>query len=262
MPRLGGKEDGRAGPGSEDGVGWADPGSEDGVNLAGPRSEDGVGCRALHGAKILRPTPLHPVRPDLYPSISGFFGRKFSISTHIHFWVENSPFPSIYLRQLRSLFRCYPLHSKTFHEKYPYPPEIHSISISIRVTHSMKGSSWLGGSEIRGRRRLGGSGIGGRRRLGGSGIRGRRRLGGSGIIGRRRLDRQRTSQRCTGEDGGAESPPPTPFSGRWGHLAAMWPGSLHAQHLNPRTPGGFGRTPTPGGGLISAPPYDLENYAG
>ena len=32
--------------------------------------------------------------------------------------------------------------------------------------------------------------------------------------------------------------------------------------VNPRTPGGFGRTPTPGGGLISTPPYDLENYAG
>ena len=25
-------------------------------------------------------------------------------------------------------------------------------------------------------------------------------------------------------------------------------------YINPRTPGGFGRTPTPGGGLISAPP--------
>ena len=31
---------------------------------------------------------------------------------------------------------------KLFTKKYPYPPEIHSISISIRVTHSMKGSSW------------------------------------------------------------------------------------------------------------------------
>ena len=35
---------------------------------------------------------IHPF-PD-------FFGRKFPISTDIHFWVENSPFPSIYLRQL------------------------------------------------------------------------------------------------------------------------------------------------------------------
>ena len=32
--------------------------------------------------------------------------------------------------------------------------------------------------------------------------------------------------------------------------------------VNPRTPGGFGRTPTPGGGLFPPPPHDLENYAG
>ena len=33
--------------------------------------------------------------------------------------------------------------------------------------------------------------------------------------------------------------------------------------VNPRTPGGFGRTPTPGGGGVDfrPPPYDLENYA-
>ena len=30
---------------------------------------------------------------------------------------------------------------KLFTKKYPYLPEIHSISISIRVTHSMKGST-------------------------------------------------------------------------------------------------------------------------
>ena len=32
--------------------------------------------------------------------------------------------------------------------------------------------------------------------------------------------------------------------------------------FNPRTPGGFGRTPTPGGVDFRPPPYDLENYAG
>ena len=36
-------------------------------------------------------------------------------------------------------------------------------------------------------------------------------------------------------------------------------GSKFGGHsFNPRTPGGFGRTPTPGGGLISAPPPTIS----
>ena len=44
---------------------------------------------------------------------------------------------------MQTFWYLYPIiHStpKLFTKKYPYPPEIHSISISIRVTHSMKGS--------------------------------------------------------------------------------------------------------------------------
>ena len=46
---------------------------------------------------------------------------------------------------LQTFWYLYPItHStpKLFTKKYPYPPEIHSISISIRVTHSMKGSNY------------------------------------------------------------------------------------------------------------------------
>ena len=38
-------------------------------------------------------------------------------------------------------------------------------------------------------------------------------------------------------------------------------GGVFQVFFNPRTPGGFGRTPTPGG-VDFPPPYDLENYAG
>ena len=78
--------------------------------------------------------------------------------------------------------------------------------------------------------------------------------------------------RCAGAeiDGGVFKHPPPP-AGRGKSRGPAGRGLIQQvvgwfwcfHHINPRTPGGFGRTPTPGGGLISAPPpYDLENYAG
>ena len=74
-----------------------------------------------------------------------------SIPTHIRFFpipirsdffrfIRNSPFFIVLYRHL-GIFTPLSTPSKTFHQKYPYPPETRSISIPVRVTHSMKGSN-------------------------------------------------------------------------------------------------------------------------